>query len=84
MHVLVGFSLTAGIDLDVVNGLVGSGTNGALQSGGSADAGSVSAVARTLAGPPMAPMGLPMMLAHTWLSSLPCGTLAAGSLPATG
>ena len=40
--------------------------------------------ASTLAGPPMAPMGLPMMLVRTWFSSLPCGTLAAGPLPATG
>jgi hypothetical protein len=40
--------------------------------------------ASTLAGPPMAPMGLLMMLAHTWLSSLPGGTLAARPLPATG
>jgi hypothetical protein len=32
----------------------------------------------------MAPMGLPMMLARTWLSSLPYGTLAAEPLPATG
>jgi len=27
---------------------------------------------------------VPMVLVHTWLSSLPCGTLAAGLLPATG
>jgi hypothetical protein len=34
--------------------------------------------------PPMAPMALPMMLARTWFSSLPCGPFAAGPLPATG